>query len=185
MTSPAELTREEAEALVYRECQLLDERQFEEWLGLFTEDGVYWLPSSDSGPPDETVSIIYDDSVQRAKRVHQLMHENHLAQTPPSRTVHLLSNLQVARDKREEDAPSPQPASGERGGEALVRCNLMVAEARPALHPAAPPGISPQRMLAGQCEYRLRYQEGRWAIVMKRVLLIDRDLPLYNLTFLI
>jgi hypothetical protein len=40
-------------------------------------------------------------------------------------------------------------------------------------------------MLVGQCEYRLRYQEGRWAIAMKRVLLIDRDLPLYNLTFLI
>lgn len=164
------LTREEAEALVYHECQLLDERRLEEWLGLFTEDGVYWLPASDSAQPDEEVSIIYDESGQRAKRVHQLIHEMHLAQAPPSRTLHMASNLQF------------EAAGGEN---AVIRCSLLVAEARPGPHPAVPIGGAPQRLLAGQCEYRLRYEGGRWAIALKKVLLIDRDFPLYNLTFLI
>lgn len=169
MPGAPRLTREEAEALVYRECQLLDERQLEEWLQLFTEDGIYWLPSSDSAQPDGEVPIIYDDPAQRAKRVHQLVHETHLAQTPPSRTVHLASNVQ-----------SEQGADNE----AVVRCNLMVAEVRPG-HAAALMGAAFQRVLAGHCTYRLRYERGRWAIAMKQVLLIDRDLPLYNLTFLI
>ena len=29
---------------VIREARMLDERQYEEWLELFTEDGIYWMP---------------------------------------------------------------------------------------------------------------------------------------------
>ena len=29
---------------VIRVARILDEQQYEEWLELFTEDGVYWMP---------------------------------------------------------------------------------------------------------------------------------------------
>ncbi len=29
---------------LYHEARLLDERRWEEWAGLFTEDGIYWAP---------------------------------------------------------------------------------------------------------------------------------------------
>lgn len=170
MRTSSALTREEAEALVYHECQLLDERRLDEWLDLFTEDGVYWLPSLDTARPEDT-SIMYDDPLQRKKRVHQLLREIHLAQTPPSRTVHLVSNLQV-----------DQPAGP---SEAIVRCSLLVAEVRPADHLAGQAGLNAPRLLAGHCHYDLRRENGRWAIATKKVLLIDRDLPLYNITFIV
>jgi 3-phenylpropionate/cinnamic acid dioxygenase small subunit len=57
------LRREEAEAFLYRECRLLDTLQLEEWLELFTEDGLYWLPIVDGEPEDAGggISIVFDD----------------------------------------------------------------------------------------------------------------------------
>jgi len=170
VTGVVALTREDAEGLVYHECQLLDERRLDEWLELFTEDGVYWLPTSDLDRP-EGASAMYDDALQRKKRVHQLLREPRLAQTPPSRTVHLISNVQIDQS----DGSS----------EATVRCNVLIAEVRPASHPAPQLGLSTPRLLAGHCRYDLRRERGRWAIAMKKVLLVDRDLPLFNLTFIL
>lgn len=166
-----ELTRQEAEEFVYHECQLLDEGRLEEWLALFAEDGIYWLPASDATDPEREPSLVYDDALQRTKRVHQLVHEVHLAQRPASRTVHFVTNVYAEQ----------------RGGgdEALVRCNLLVAELRPGDHQATQYALGSQRLLAGQCQYWLRRDGGRWAIAIKKVRLIDRDLPQYNLTFIV
>ena len=37
--------RLEVEDFLYHEARLLDERRFHEWLDLFTEDVVYWMPT--------------------------------------------------------------------------------------------------------------------------------------------
>jgi 3-phenylpropionate/cinnamic acid dioxygenase small subunit len=47
-TATGSLTRAEVEDLLYREARLLDERRYEEWLDLLTEDIRYWIPSWDS-----------------------------------------------------------------------------------------------------------------------------------------
>lgn len=162
------LSREEAEGFLYTESQLLDEGRLEEWLELFTEDGVYWIPLLDNSDPELEPSILYDDRAQRAQRVHQILHEPHHAQRPPSRTVHLVSNVRVVQE--------------ESAAVAVVRCNIIVFEARPGGPEQY--GLGMQRAVAAQCEYRLRNQ-GRWRILLKKVLLVDRDLPIYNLTFII
>jgi 3-phenylpropionate/cinnamic acid dioxygenase small subunit len=100
--------------------------------------------------------------------VHHLLHERNFAQSPPSRTVHQVSNVQVW--------------SGERADEAQVRCNLVVYEIRVGDHLQL--GLGQQRALAGKCEYRLRYQVG-WRIACKKVVLINRHLPIVNLPFLL
>ena len=166
-----QMTRPEAEDFVYREVRLIDSGRLEEWLELFTPDGIYWVPIDEHADPRRAPSVIHDDSLQRSKRVYQLLHGPRYAQAPPSRTIHFVSNVEV-------DAAAP-------AGEELVRCNSIVFELRPGDHQDLQVSLGRQRAIASRCEYRLRYADERWAMVLKKVMLIDRDLPLYNLTFII
>jgi len=164
----SELTRPEAEDLLYREARLLDERRLDEWLELFTADGMYWIPIEDDVDPELEPAMQYDDAEQRALRVYQILRLPHYAQMPPSRTVHVVSNVEV------EHAPA--------GDDATVRCSLVVHELRSGDHLQL--GLGEQRTLAARCEYRLRREEG-WRIALKKVMLIDRELPIQNLSFLL
>ena len=47
------LLKEEIEQFLYREAELLDERRYEEWLELFTEDAHYFMPMRRNVPHDE------------------------------------------------------------------------------------------------------------------------------------
>ena len=38
-------SRSAVEDFLYAEAGLLDNRQFEEWMDLFTDDAVYWVPA--------------------------------------------------------------------------------------------------------------------------------------------
>jgi len=165
------MTRQEAEDFLYREARLLDSGQLEEWLGLFAADGIYWLPIDEKADPEREPSIIHDDAAQRAKRVFQLLQGSHYAQVPPSRTVHIIANVEV------ED--------GTTSSEVTLRCNVIVYELRPGDHQELQVGLGRLRALVGRCEYRLRYEQERWAIGLKKMALIDRDLPLHNLTFIL
>ena len=164
------MTRQEAEDFLYMEARLLDEDRLEDWLGLFTSDGMYWLPIDEEDDPERQASVIHDDPLQREKRVHQLRQGARYSQLPASRTIHYLSNVEV------EPAPD---------GEAHLRCNVLILELRPGDHQALQRGLGNQRALAGRCFYRLVPQDGGWRIALKKVLLIDRDMPLYNLTFIL
>jgi len=35
----------EIEQFLYHEAELLDARQYKEWLELFTDDAIYWMPT--------------------------------------------------------------------------------------------------------------------------------------------
>jgi 3-phenylpropionate/cinnamic acid dioxygenase small subunit len=165
------LTREEAEQLLYRECRLLDSLRLEEWLELFTDDGIYWLPIVD-GEPEEAagaISIVYDDAERRAERVYRTLHTPVLDQNPRSRTMHLVGNLEIAGlDAR---------------GDTRVLCNQVVAELRSGGQLQV--GLNQTRFLAARCEYRLRRVDGGWKISLKKMLLLNSDQPLYNLTFVL
>ena len=58
------LTQSEAERLLFEEAKLLDERRFKEWLALYVEDALYWMPAwRDDGTqtqnPERELSLIY------------------------------------------------------------------------------------------------------------------------------
>jgi 3-phenylpropionate/cinnamic acid dioxygenase small subunit len=162
------LTRHEAEDFLYHEAALLDDRDFEAWLDLFTEDGVYWLPMDVDADPEGEPSILYDDAATRAHRVHQIIQEDRFSQSPSSATVHSVTNVQVA------EAEDP--------AECVVRCSLLVHELRGGDYRQF--GLGQERTIAGRCEYRLRYEDG-WRIRLKEVVLVNRYLPLENFTFIV
>jgi len=161
------ITRDDAESFVYRETRLLDERKLEEWARLFTEDGIYWLPLGAGENHRTEQAILCDNAQQRAMRIHQLLNYTHFAQDPPSRMIHFVSNVEVEE----------QPGSDE----ILVRCNALIQELRPGDFQEMQIGLGSQRALAARCEYRIRVN-GDWRIAEKKVLLLDRDQPVSNLT---
>jgi 3-phenylpropionate/cinnamic acid dioxygenase small subunit len=162
------LTRQEAEDFLFEEARLIDERHFAQWLELFIEGGIYWIPIVEDSDPHRETSILYDDDALRELRINHLLHERNFAQMPPSRTVHQVTNVQVWHEEGQD--------------EALVRCNLVVHEIRTGDHLQL--GLGDQRALASKCEYRLRYQDG-WRIALKKVVLINRHLPITNLSFIL
>src|SRR5687767_10078180 len=91
----------EVEDLLYAEADLLDERKYQLWLDLFTEDVRYWMPlrknvsllnkESDASTEDE-VGWFDDDKATLAKRVKQLLTGIHWAEEPISRVCHMVSN---------------------------------------------------------------------------------------------
>jgi 3-phenylpropionate/cinnamic acid dioxygenase small subunit len=163
------MTREQAEMFLIEEARLLDENLFQEWLALFTEDCLYWLPTVD-GDPDFEPSLIYDDRARLEERVYRITQTRAHAQDPVSRTLHNIANVAVA-DAGEEQVQ--------------VQCNLMLVELRPG--DLSQLGLGQQRLLAGRAEYLLAPAgDGmRWRIRRKKVNLINRDLPLYNITFIV
>lgn len=166
-TKMCPITREDAESFLYREMRLIDDRRLEEWSQLFTEDGVYWLPLGTGKDHTTEAAILCDDAQQRAMRIHQLLHYTHFAQDPPSRLLHFASNVEVEHGPAEDDI--------------LLRCNVLIQELRPGDFQELQIGLGKQRALAARCEYTVR-TKGEWRIAEKKVLLLDRDQPISNLT---
>src|SRR5262249_18780187 len=98
-TAEAQLARlllqRQIEEFVYREAEILDERRYEEWLDLFTEDARYWMPMRRNAPPDAPereftregaeVNWFDDGKDTLARRVAQIRTGVHWAEEPPSR----------------------------------------------------------------------------------------------------
>jgi ethylbenzene dioxygenase beta subunit len=147
------MTREEVEALVLREARLLDERRYAEWLELFTDDAVYWIPTRPGqASPHEALSIIYEPRTLLAVRVERLARGEMHVQSPPSRTVHHVSAIEVDGDE--------------------ARSALIVAEWR------AGPSGEMSRIFAGRVTHKLRRGGPQGLrIVLKRVDLVDGEAP--------
>jgi 3-phenylpropionate/cinnamic acid dioxygenase small subunit len=94
----------EVEDLFYAEADLLDAREYEAWLGLFTDDVLYWMPLRKNVPWEERhrditaeddVSWMQDDKETLEKRVRQLLTGIHWAEEPLSRVSHLVTNIRL------------------------------------------------------------------------------------------
>lgn len=76
--------RAEIENLLYTEARLLDERRFDEWLDLFTDDAIYWIPAGGEAPdPKRHVSLIYDDRTRLWQLVERLRGGSRIRKSRP------------------------------------------------------------------------------------------------------
>jgi len=95
VTVDAALLRE-VEVLLYRQAALLDARDWLEWSELFSDDGVYWMPST----PDQTdwrrePSIFAEDQSLMEVRRGRLQHPNAWSQAAQWGTNHLVGNIVI------------------------------------------------------------------------------------------
>ena len=143
----------EIEAFIYYESRLLDERRFEEWAALYTDDAVYWVPAApDQTSPIDSVSIIYDDKPSMEVRVRRLRHPDAHAQVPPSRTSHMAGHIMV-------------DALDEQAREYSVTSQFQMLEYR----------AGRQRAFGGTSDHRLRRVKGGLMVASKTVRLINCD----------
>jgi 3-phenylpropionate/cinnamic acid dioxygenase small subunit len=151
------LSREEAERFLRHEARLLDAGRFRDWLALFAEHGVYWIPSVPGQTDANAVpSIVYEDVALLNLRLTRLEHPQVYAARPLPRTAHLIGNVELGETR---GAPHDAPHEWEVGS------SLFVAEYR---EPS-------KRIFTGHCTHVLRRQADGLKIVLKRYDLIDCD----------
>jgi benzoate/toluate 1,2-dioxygenase beta subunit len=155
VTDPA--VRDRFRQLLEREARLLDALEFDEWLALFAPECIYWVPATPAGgDPRREVAISFDDRRRLEDRIYRLRTGYAWSQAPKSRTVRLISNVEVFTDA---DAAVR-----------MVRSNFLISEFR----------VDGTRFLSGWCGHRFAERGGRWEIQVRHVNLIDCDQNLRN-----
>ena len=102
MTADSDLQREVTD-LVYREAMLLDRRRWDDWIDLYTEDAVYWVPSwaseeETTTDPELQLNLIYlRNRGGLEDRVFRIESRDSYASVPLDRTVHVVSNVLVEK----------------------------------------------------------------------------------------
>ena len=161
------LTHEVSEFL-YREADLLDERRFDEWLDLFTEDAHYWMPMRQNvryGEQDREntsarngISWFDEGKTTLKSRVEQIKTGLHWAEEPLSRVCHLVSNVQV---------------TGGRPPEISVKSRMLVYRNRLQ---------DETDFFVGKREDMLRSIDGRWKIASRKIILDQNVMLAKNVT---
>jgi len=143
--------------LLEREARLLDQLRYEEWLALFAPECIYWVPATpNAGDPRREVAVMFDDRRRLEDRVYRLRTGFAWSQAPASRTVRLITNVEVFA------------AAGD--DVRMVRCNFLIHEF----------WGDETRFLSGWSAYRFVEAEGCWRIVAKQVNLLECDQSIRN-----
>lgn len=172
MAQTIPITREAVEDFLIHEAELLDDGRFEEWHALFTDTGTYRAPLKEGTDPKRHASLVYDDALRLEERVYHLAHVPFPSQSPPSRTLHHVSNIRI------------RPNASIADGTITVRSNQLICEMR--LGDFRQVGLGEQRILSAAVEHRLElHNESDLRISDKYILLLNRGAPMSNLTFIL
>jgi 3-phenylpropionate/cinnamic acid dioxygenase small subunit len=157
MTAHAEVRGEraidlqEAIAFIWREAELLDARDYDAWLRLWTAEGRYVIPvERDVADYADVLNIAYDDGPMREARVKRLRSGLSISANAAARTVRTISRFVPAREEP---------------GLIELRCAQHVAEQK----------RDHMRLLAADVTYRLVCIDDALALDLKVVQLIDSD----------
>ena len=158
----AALNREMVENFLYCEARLCDENAYDAWQALWTDDGVYWVPvNADDYDPNRHLSIIYDDRAQLQDRLDRLKSGKAWAQEPHSRMCRIVSNVEIG--------PILE------NGDLEVRSKYVLGELRDGRQTT---------YFARQLHF-LRADPNGLRMSFKKVMLVNNDEPIHNLTFLV
>ena len=174
-----ELIRE-VEQFLYREARMLDDRQFHRWLDLLTDDIRYWMPVRSNRYPvsskaisildgaryeEEEVSkegelaIMDEDKDSLTRRIDRLDTGMAWAEDPPSRTRHMISNVEI------EPGPSEN--------ELTVYSNFLMYRSR---------AETEQDFYVGSRQDTLRKVDGQWKIAYRKIVLDQNVLLAKNVS---
>ncbi len=170
----------EIEQFLYREARLLDDRQFHQWLDLFTDDIRYWIPLRSNRYPaiskaisirdgsryeegdlskENELAIMDETKESLERRIARLDTGMAWAEDPPSRTRHFISNIEVH--------------PGEQASELKVYSNFIMYRNR---------AEKEQDFYVGSREDILRRVEGGWKIAYRKIILDQNVLLAKNVS---
>ncbi len=143
----------EIEQFLYRQSELLDAKLWQDYIDLFTDDGVYWMPVT----PEQTEwegspSIFAEDKHMMEVRMGRVTHPTAWSQAPMWTTSHVLGNVVI-----EAEAP----------GEWRVRSRFHMMELR----------RDTVRHFGGTYRHTLVRQDGQLKIKLQRVDMFNAQAP--------
>jgi len=168
------LLQREIEAFYYHEAELLDDRRFDAWLDLLTDDIVYFMPlrrnvkygshTEHENSREGYDAAWFDEGKHTlSQRVAQISTGIHWAEEPLSRLRHLITNVQITGEARQAGAR-----------ELDVKSNFLVYRNR----------IDDETdIFVGGRTDRLRFTGGGWKVARREILLDQSTLLAKNLTF--
>ncbi len=137
---------------LYLEARLLDERRLADWLAMWTDDGMYWIPQAHGQQsPYDHISLAWEDKMLREVREKRLSNVRNWSQQPPTRTARLVGNVSAA--------------GLDASGKLVVHSVFQLTEWRQ----------DTARQLAGRLTHKLAADGDGWKIHMKRVDLVNCD----------
>src|SRR5262249_34641939 len=140
-----------------RGARLLHQLGYEDWLDLYMLECIYWVPSTPTaGDPRREIAVMFDDRRRLEDRVYRLRTGFAWSQAPASRTVRLITNVEVFAT--ESDA------------ERMLRSNFLISEF----------WDDETRLLAGWAGHRVVHGDDGWKIQCKQVNLIECDQAIRN-----
>src|ERR1700683_3899810 len=143
--------------LLEREARLLDQLRYNDWLAMYAGECIYWVPSTPSaGDPRREISVMFDDRRRLADRIYRLHTGFAWAQAPASRTVRMISNVEVFATARDDAR--------------VLRSNFLISEF----------WGDETRVLTGWAGHRVVRDGTQWKIQAKQVNLIDCDQCIRN-----
>ncbi|MBL0422438.1 nuclear transport factor 2 family protein [Ramlibacter sp. AW1] len=153
----------EVELFLFKEAELADTHQYQEWFKLFTQDLLYWVPcNSDDSEVGKQIALINDNRPELDERLYRLSTKHAHAQSPKSRLSRIVSNVVLGHDYQRET-----------GG--TVTSRVLVTEVRNGR----------TQHWAGRVTHVLVREDGVLRMKEKRVYLAANDEVLPNLTFII
>ena len=156
----AQLQAEIADFL-YREARLLDQRNWLQWLELYAEDAVFWVPAplmtgGYTSKPELELNYIY--IVGRSgleARIVRIETNNSIASTPPPPTCHLVTGVTVEEANAKEIR-------------AAASCQVVSFSEQRG-----------QQLRSGSYEYLLRRIGASFVVARKKILLLEHVIDGY------
>jgi 3-phenylpropionate/cinnamic acid dioxygenase small subunit len=136
----------DVEQFLYKQSDLLDSKRWQDWIDLFTPDGIYWMPPDASYQTwDGQPAIFAEDKNLMQVRMGRVLHPDAWSQRPQWGTNHVVSNVVI--DKAAKN------------GDLVVRSRFHMLEMR----------RDDIRHFAGQYTHHLKKVKGGYRIKLQRV----------------
>lgn len=149
--------RDEFRRLLEREARFLDQLRYDDWLAMYAAECLYWVPSTpQAGDPRREIAIMFDDRRRLEDRIYRMRTGFAWSQAPASRTVRLVSNVEVFSTVRDDAR--------------MVRSNFLICEF----------WGDETRQLTGWAAHRVVRDLAGWKIQAKQVNLIECDQSIRN-----
>ncbi len=147
-------------AFINMEADMLDHKEYQDWLDLWTETGLYIIPvDANSQNYKDNLNIAYDDTTMRKMRVERLQSGYAVSTKEAKMTVRTLSRIRILEENEEE---------------VLVRCAYCVFENKK----------NDLRSFPADVEYTLKRQKSGLKIEQKVVKILKADEYLTTIAYL-
>lgn len=144
---------------IWAEADILDAKDYDRWLDLWTEDGLYIMPIGNGDDYANQLNLCYDNAKMRRDRVGRFQAGFSISSAPPAETVRTISRIVI--EKAEGDVITVRAA------EHLIEDKF-----------------GRQRSWAGNARYMLKVTDDGFRLHQKVVHLLNADGMLNSFSYL-